>query len=297
MTERPHRGTTAGPDRGTAAGPDGGTAAGPGSGTTARPVIEVRDLWKSFGDQEVLRGINLTVLDGETMVVLGPSGCGKSVLLKHVIGLMKPDRGSIIVEGNELTGLDARELKGLRMRFGMVFQGAALFDSMTVGENVGLPLKEHRGIKGDELADLVETKLEMVGLAEVSHLQPSELSGGMKKRVALARAIALDPDIVLYDEPTTGLDPIMAEQINELIRALQRKINATSIVVTHDLHSAKFTGDKIALMHDGRIELCGTMDDLRRSDNEAVRTFIARGHAPALGSTAGARPIDPEVFE
>jgi phospholipid/cholesterol/gamma-HCH transport system ATP-binding protein len=137
----------------------------------------------------------------------------------------------------------------------------------------------------------------MVGLAGVSHLEPSELSGGMKKRVALARAIALDPDIVLYDEPTTGLDPIMAEQINELIRALQRKINATSIVVTHDLHSAKFTGDKIALMHEGRIEFVGTMDDLRRSDNEAVRTFIARGHAPALGSTAGARPVDPEAFE
>ncbi len=281
MTERPDRGATERPDRDTA----------------AEPVIEVRDLWKSFGDQEVLRGVNLFVLDGETLVVLGPSGCGKSVLLKHVIGLMKPDRGSIVVEGRELTKLDAHELKDLRMRFGMVFQGAALFDSMTVGENVGLPLKEHRGMKGDELADLTETKLRMVGLAGVSHLRPSEISGGMKKRVALARAIALDPDIILYDEPTTGLDPIMAEQINELIRTLQRKVNATSIVVTHDLHSAKFTGDKIALMHNGRIELVGTMDDLRHSDNEAVRTFIARGHAPALGSKGGAGPIDPEVFE
>jgi len=260
-------------------------------------VIEVRDLWKSFGDQEVLRGINLAVKDGETMVVLGPSGCGKSVLLKHVIGLMKPDRGAIIVEGNELTGLDEHELKELRMRFGMVFQGAALFDSMTVGENVGLSLKEHRGIIGDELADIVETKLGMVGLAGVSHLRPSELSGGMKKRVALARAIALDPDIVLYDEPTTGLDPIMAEQINQLIRTLQRKIHATSIVVTHDLHSAKFTGDKIALMHEGRIELVGTMDDLRRSDNEAVRTFIARGHAPPPGSTVDAGPVDLAEFD
>ncbi len=269
--------------------PDRGTTAEPRSGATGKPVIEVRDLWKSFGDQEVLCGINLTVLDGETMVVLGPSGCGKSVLLKHVIGLMKPDRGAIIVEGEELTGLDARELKELRMRFGMVFQGAALFDSMTVGENVGLPLKEHRGIVGDELAALVEEKLGMVGLAGVAHLQPSELSGGMKKRVALARAIALDPDIVLYDEPTTGLDPIMAEQINELIRALQRKIHATSIVVTHDLHSAKFTGDKIALMHEGRIELCGTMDDLRNSDNEAVRTFIARGHVSNDRSTGEPR--------
>jgi phospholipid/cholesterol/gamma-HCH transport system ATP-binding protein len=281
MTEKSDRSATAGPGRGTAGG----------------PVIEVRDLWKSFGDQEVLRGINLTVKDGETMVVLGPSGCGKSVLLKHVIGLMRPDRGAIVVEGKELTELDEHELKELRMRFGMVFQGAALFDSMTVGENVGLPLKEHRGIIGDELADIVETKLRMVGLAGVSHLRPSELSGGMKKRVALARAIALDPDIVLYDEPTTGLDPIMAEQINQLIRMLQRKINATSIVVTHDLHSANFTGDKIALMHEGKIELVGTMDDLRRSDNEAVRTFIARGHASPPGSTVDAGPVGLAEFD
>ncbi len=281
MTEKSDRSATAGSGRGTAGG----------------PVIEVRDLWKSFGDQEVLRGINLTVKDGETMVVLGPSGCGKSVLLKHVIGLMKPDRGAIVVEGKELTELDELELKELRMRFGMVFQGAALFDSMTVGENVGLPLKEHRGTIGDELADLVETKLRMVGLAGVSHLRPSELSGGMKKRVALARAIALDPDIVLYDEPTTGLDPIMAEQINQLIRMLQRKINATSIVVTHDLHSANFTGDKIALMHEGKIKLVGTMDDLRHSDNEAVRTFIARGYTPPPGSTVDAGPVGLAEFD
>ena len=289
MTKRPDRGTTAGPDRGTTAGPD--------RGATARPVIEVRDVWKSFGDQEVLRGVNLSVLDGETLVVLGPSGCGKSVLLKHVIGLLRPDRGSIVVEGRELTKMDGRELKDLRMRYGMVFQGAALFDSMTVGENVGLPLKEHRGIKGDELADLVETKLRMVGLAGVSHLEPSELSGGMKKRVALARAIALDPDIILYDEPTTGLDPIMAEQINELIRAVQRKVNATSIVVTHDLHSAKFTGDKIALMHDGSIEFVGTIDELKCSDNAAVRTFLARGREPEPDSIVDGCLIDPEVFD
>ena len=268
----------------------------PDRGTTASPVIELRDVWKSFGDQEVLRGINLTVEDGETLVVLGPSGCGKSVLLKHVIGLMKPDRGSVIVEGHELGKLDMHELENLRMSYGMVFQSGALFDSMTVGENVGLPLKEHRGIEGGELADLVESKLRMVGLAGVSHLRPSELSGGMKKRVALARAIALDPDIILYDEPTTGLDPIMAEQINELIRALQRKVNATSIVVTHDLHSAKFTGDKIALMHEGAIEFVGTIDELRCSDNVAVRTFLARGHEPAPDSLVDGCLIDPEIF-
>ena len=260
------------------------------------PVIEVHDLWKSFGDNDVLRGVELSVMDGETMVVLGASGCGKSVLLKHIIGLMRPDRGSILIEGHEITELSKRDLNDIRTDMGMVFQGAALFDSMTVGENVGLPLKEHAGIDGAELADLVESKLRMVGLAGVSHLNPSEMSGGMKKRVALARAIALDPDIILYDEPTTGLDPIMAEQINELIRGLQRKVNATSIVVTHDLHSASFTGDKVALMHEGRIEFVGTIDELKRSDNEAVRTFIARGHAPAPGDAFDGRVMDPEAF-
>jgi len=279
MTERPE---------------SGGTTRAGGRKTT--PVIEVRGLWKSFGDLEVLRGVDLTVLEGETMVVLGASGCGKSVLLKHVIGLLKPDRGSIVIEGQEITGLESHELEELRMSYGMVFQGAALFDSMTVGENVGLPLKEHRGIKGDELRDIVESKLRMVGLAGVSQKWPSELSGGMKKRVALARAIALDPDIILYDEPTTGLDPIMAEQINELIRALQREVNATSIVVTHDLHSAKFTGDNIALMQDGHIEFVGTLDELKCSDNVAVRTFLARGQAPAPGSIVDGCLIDPEVF-
>lgn len=271
-------------------------------GMTVKPIIEIKDVWKSFGSHEVLRGVDLNVLDGETMVVLGASGCGKSVLLKHVIGLMTPDRGSIEVQGQDITRLGKVELNQLRKSFGMVFQGAALFDSMTVGENVGLPLKEHRGIRGTELRDLVEGKLRMVGLAGVSHLRPSEISGGMKKRVALARAIALDPDIILYDEPTTGLDPIMAEQINELIRALQRKVNATSIVVTHDLHSASFTGDKVALMHGGRIEFVGTIDELKCSDNEAVRTFIARGRAPGEGSPVrGAASdgclADPEAFD
>ena len=260
-------------------------------------VIAVKDVWKSFGDNRVLKGVNLEVQDGQTMVVLGPSGCGKSVLLKHVIGLLKPDRGSIVVEGKDITKMSNIELNRMRTSFGMVFQGAALFDSMTIGENVGLPLKEHRGLEGDELRDLVESKLRMVGLAGISHRRPAEVSGGMKKRVALARAIALDPDIILYDEPTTGLDPIMAEQINELIRALQKKVNATSIVVTHDLHSASFTGDKVALMHEGKIEFTGTIDELRCSDNEAVRNFIARGHKLAPGELDNGCYINPEAFE
>jgi phospholipid/cholesterol/gamma-HCH transport system ATP-binding protein len=255
----------------------------------ARPVIEIVDLWKSFADNDVLRGVSLTVRDGETLVVLGPSGCGKSVLLKHIIGLMRPDRGAILVEGRDITRMTLHELNEVRKSFGMVFQGAALFDSMTVGENVGLPLKEHRRMHGPELERAVDEKLELVGLSGIAHLWPSEISGGMKKRVALARAIALDPDVILYDEPTTGLDPILAEQINELIRTTQRKLTATSIVVTHDLHSACFTGDKVALMDEGKIAFLGTTDELTTTDNEAVRNFIARGNrrAPDSGHPAG----------
>jgi phospholipid/cholesterol/gamma-HCH transport system ATP-binding protein len=244
-----------------------------------RPVIEIVDLWKAFGGEPVLRGVGFSVQDGETLVVLGASGCGKSVLLKHVIGLLRPDRGSILVEGKDITKMSIQELNEVRKCFGMVFQGAALFDSMTVGENVGLPLKEHRRIGGSELDRLVEKNLALVGLEGIAHLRPSEISGGMKKRVALARAIALDPDIILYDEPTTGLDPVMAEQINELIRTTQRKLTASSIVVTHDLHSACFTGDRIALMDEGRIAFIGTTEELTTTDNAAVRNFIARGHS------------------
>lgn len=250
-------------------------------------VIEIVDLWKSFGENGVLRGVDLKVHDGETLVVLGPSGCGKSVLLKHVIGLLRPDRGSILVEGQDITRMTLDELNEVRKNFGMVFQGAALFDSMTVGENVALPLKEHRRTRGAELDRLVDEKLELVGLSGISHLWPSEISGGMQKRVALARAIALDPDVILYDEPTTGLDPILAEQINELIRTTQKKLTASSIVVTHDLHSACFTGDRIALMDEGRIAFLGTTDELTTTDNDAVRNFIARGHRPEAGEKRG----------
>lgn len=243
-----------------------------------RVIVEVVGLWKSFGENEVLRGVDLTLRDGETLVVLGPSGCGKSVLLKHVIGLLSPDRGSVLVDGKDITRLRRKGLAEVRKSFGMVFQGAALFDSMSVGDNVALPLREHKGMKGPELAAVVDQKLSLVGLEGMAPLMPSEISGGMKKRVALARAIALDPDIILYDEPTTGLDPVMAEQINELIRNTQRKLNASSIVVTHDLHSACFTGDRVALMDEGRIAFVGTTDELTTTDNAAVRSFVARGH-------------------
>lgn len=246
---------------------------------SSQPVIRIVDLWKSFGENDVLRGVSLDVMEGETLVVLGPSGCGKSVLLKHIIGLMVPDRGSIIVEGCDVTTVSGKELNRLRQRFGMVFQGAALFDSMSIGENVGLPMVEHRGMRGAELEQQIADKLEAVGLSGIEGLRPSEISGGMKKRVALARAIALDPDVILYDEPTTGLDPVMAEQINELIRSVQKKVNATSVVVTHDLHSACFVGDRVALLESGEIQFLGTTDELQDSTNEAVRNFVARGHS------------------
>jgi len=262
-----------------------------------RPVLEIVDLRKSFGRNEVLRGVSLTVHDGETLVVLGPSGCGKSVLLKHIIGLMKPNSGSILVEGRDITRMRLAELNEVRKAFGMVFQGAALFDSMTVGQNVALPLKEHERMRGEELDRVVEEKLALVGLSGVAHLWPSEISGGMQKRVALARAIALDPDVILYDEPTTGLDPILAEQINELIRTTQKKLTASSIVVTHDLHSACFTGDRIALMDEGRIAFLGTTDELTTTDNEAVRNFIARGRGPLPATTrAGEGRFDDDPF-
>jgi phospholipid/cholesterol/gamma-HCH transport system ATP-binding protein len=239
----------------------------------------VRDLWKSFGENHVLRGLSLELFEGETLVVLGPSGCGKSVLLKHIIGLLTPDRGEVLFRGRNVFDMSVRELNKARQHFGMVFQGAALFDSMTVGENIGLPAVEHRGMRGEELEALVEEKLRLVGLEGMSGLRPAEISGGMKKRVALARAIALNPDIVLYDEPTTGLDPIMAEQINELICDTQNKISATSIVVTHDLHSACFIGDRVALVENGTIEFVGSTDELMETEDEGVRNFIARGRA------------------
>ncbi len=254
---------------------------------SGRVLIDVRDLWKSFGDNHVLRGISLQLVEGETLVVLGSSGCGKSVLLKHIIGLLVPDRGEVLFHGRNIFDMKAKELSKARQHFGMVFQGAALFDSMTVGENIGLPAVEHKGMRGQELETLVEEKLRLVGLEGLSRLHPSEISGGMKKRVALARAIALNPDIILYDEPTTGLDPIMAEQINELIRDTQNKLSATSIVVTHDLHSACFIGDRVALIDNGKIAFIGSTDELTETEDEAVQNFIAR-----RGADHGSREDD-----
>lgn len=241
-------------------------------------MIEVSGLHKTFGRKKVLDGVDLRVEAGETMVIIGRSGCGKSVLLKHLVGLVPPDRGSVRVDGTELAGIRKRELYALRRRFGVLFQGAALFDSMTVAENVGLGLRQHSDLGPPEILETVKRKLAMVGMAGTEALMPAELSGGMKKRVGLARALAMDPSYVLYDEPTTGLDPIMADKINDLIAGLQQQLSLTSVVVTHDMVSANKVGDRIAMLHQGRIIFCGTPRQIAASADERVQQFI-RGEA------------------
>jgi phospholipid/cholesterol/gamma-HCH transport system ATP-binding protein len=214
-------------------------------------MIEIKDLHKNFGSKKVLQGVNLTIEKGETLVVIGRSGCGKSVLIKHIVGLLQPDSGFVKVEGKIVGDLEEKDLYELRKNFGFLFQGAALFDSMTVEENVGLPLVESN-IKHskDEIKKIVEEKLELVGLEGILKLKPSELSGGMKKRVALARALVTNPAYILYDEPTTGLDPIMSDSIDQLIKDLSEKLNVTSVVVTHDMYSVKNVANKVAMMNE-----------------------------------------------
>jgi len=237
-------------------------------------MIRIRGLKKRLGRKQVLDGVDLDVEQGETIVVLGRSGTGKSVLLKHVIGLMSADEGSIEVDGVELTGLGEDDLNAVRKRFGMLFQGAALFDSMTVGENVGLALREHLRLPAAEIRRRVAERLEWVGLQGVERMKPALLSGGMRKRVGLARAIAMDPQYILYDEPTTGLDPILADAIDLLIRSLQRRLGVTSIVVTHDMTSAFKVADRMAMLDGGRIVFTGTAEETRTTRDPLVRQFI-----------------------
>jgi phospholipid/cholesterol/gamma-HCH transport system ATP-binding protein len=237
-------------------------------------TIECRDVWKSFSRKSVLRGVNLTVQPGETLVVIGQSGTGKSVLLKHIVGLMAPDRGTILVDGINVGKLSHKKLFELRMRFGMVFQSSALFDSLTVDENVGLAIREHTDMTTEQIAQVCTEKLRMVGLEGAGGKKPSELSGGMKKRVGFARAIAMNPKCVLYDEPTTGLDPIMSDVINNLIVKLADELKITSVVVTHDLASAYKVGHRIAMLHDGTVIFAGTADEVKETDHPLVRQFI-----------------------
>ena len=247
-------------------------------------MIEIRGLSKRLGSKQVLDALDLDVRRGETLVVVGPSGTGKSVLLKHIIGLMTPDAGSIKVGGEEIVGMDERSLDRVRLKFGMLFQGAALFDSMTVGENVGLSLVEHTTLPAREIRRRVTERLGWVGLKGVETMKPASLSGGMKKRVGLARAMAMDPEIILYDEPTTGLDPITGDVINQLIRAMQQRLGVTSVVVTHDLMSAYKVGDRLAMLYQGRVMFTGTPAEVRHTDHAMVRQFIQ-------GSSVG--PIQP----
>jgi phospholipid/cholesterol/gamma-HCH transport system ATP-binding protein len=226
-------------------------------------MIRIHGLKKRLGEKQVLNGVDLEIDKGETVVVLGPSGTGKSVLLKHILGLMTPDEGSIEVDGEEIVGRSESDMTQIRRRFGMVFQGAALFDSMTIGENVGLALKEHTRLSEAEIEQRVTERLEWVGLRNVEEKKPSDLSGGMRKRAGIARAIVMDPQFVLYDEPTTGLDPIMADIIDTLICDLQERMSVTSIVVTHDLKSAFKVADRMAMLVGGRIVFSGTPDEVR----------------------------------
>ena len=237
-------------------------------------MIQVRGLEKTFGGVPVLRGFDLDIERGETLVIIGRSGSGKSVLVKHLLGLIRPDAGSITFDGEEVTGLRGKALFELRKRFGYLFQGAALFDSLTVGENVGLGLKEHGRLPDHEIEKVVAERLAMVGLEGIEAKKPAELSGGMKKRVGLARAIAMDPEVMIYDEPTTGLDPIMADVINDLILELQRKLDITSVVVTHDMVSATKIADRISMLYEGRIIFTGTSEALRATDDPYVRQFV-----------------------
>ncbi len=243
-------------------------------------MIEINNLYKSFGNNKVLKGVNLTINKGETLVIIGRSGCGKSVLIKHIVGLLQPDRGFVRVEDQIVSELSVKNLYLLRKKFGFLFQGAALFASMTVGENVSLPLDESdSGFSTTEIDKIVNEKLELVGLIGMNKLKPAELSGGMKKRVGLARALVTNPEYILYDEPTTGLDPIMSDSIDGLIKELSDKISVTSVVVTHDLYSVKNVADKVAIMHEGIIHFTGTPLELLNSEDEVIVDFIKRTNA------------------
>lgn len=237
-------------------------------------LIQLSGVYKSFDSNDVLQGLDLNIRRGETMVIIGGSGTGKSVILKHIIGLMKPDSGKIIIDGKDLATLKERSLDELRKMFGMLFQGAALFDSLSVWENVGFSYGQQTTMSSSEIKEKAIEKLRMVGLRGIEDRMPADLSGGMKKRVGLARAIAMEPKIMLYDEPTTGLDPIMADAINELILEMKRRLNVTGVAITHDMTSAYKIADRIAMLYQGKILEIGTPDEIRNSENPVVHQFV-----------------------
>ena len=237
-------------------------------------MIEARALRKSFGPQTVLDGVNLRIESGESVVIIGRSGGGKSILLKHLIGLMQPDAGEVLIDGESLNGLNERRLILVRTKFGMLFQSAALFDSMTVAENIAFPLRREKNLTAAELNRRVSEALDMVDLPGTENKKPSELSGGMRKRVGLARAIVYRPQIVLYDEPTTGLDPVVSDSIDQLIIRVRDRLNVTSVVVTHDMRSARRVGQRIVMLHEGKIYVEGTAEEIFSSTDPIVHNFV-----------------------
>ena len=243
--------------------------------TNPRPMIEISGLQKSFGEHQVLTGIDLGVPAGNTCVILGGSGSGKTVLMKHMIGLLKPDSGQVVIDGEDIVPMGAEELERVRHKFGMVFQAAALFDSMDVYDNVAFPLREHSRLSEEEIRKLVRSKLDLMGLPQsVEKKFPADLSGGMRKRVGLARAIVMNPKIVLYDEPTTGLDPITTDYVDEMILAAQRELGITSVVISHDIASAFNVGNYIAFLSKGLIIEFGPPEQLRNSEHPVVKNFL-----------------------
>jgi phospholipid/cholesterol/gamma-HCH transport system ATP-binding protein len=239
-------------------------------------MISIHSLHKSFGSKPVLQGVELSIETGKTMVIIGRSGCGKSVCLKHIVGLLTPDQGHVEIDGENITKMSQEELYRIRKKFGMLFQGAALFDSLTVGENVGIALKENYTLSKKEIDKIVAEKLSLVELPGIEHLKPSELSGGMRKRVGLARALATNPSYIFYDEPTTGLDPIMSDSIDQLIKTLAESLNVTSVVVTHDMQSVLKVANRVAMMHNGKIYFEGTPEELQQSRDPIIRNFVDR---------------------
>jgi phospholipid/cholesterol/gamma-HCH transport system ATP-binding protein len=239
-------------------------------------VIEVKNLMTYYGEREILKNISLSIPRGKTTVILGGSGCGKSTLLKHLIRLLKPTRGSILINGEDITLMDEEELDGVRKKMGVLFQGSALLNSITVADNVALPLREHTKLKESTIQIMVRMKLDLVGLSGFEHLYPSQLSGGMKKRAALARAMALDPEMLFFDEPSAGLDPVTAAGLDELILKLKHVFKMTIVVVTHELASLLTIADHVVMLDFGEVIFSGTLDELKASDHPRIRMFLER---------------------
>lgn len=239
-------------------------------------MIEFRNVHKSFGPQKVLDDVSLEIPQGQTTVIIGPSGTGKSVYIKLLVGLLKPDEGQIIVDGQDITRLKERDLYEVRKKFGMLFQDGALFDSMTVEENIAFPLRRHTNKKDREIKEIVQQKLAQVGLPHAGYKFPGELSGGMRKRVGIARALALDPQVVLFDEPNSGLDPVMSDAIDKLILRLQKELGMTFVVISHDLDGTWQIADRIAMLYKSKLIACGTKDEIRHSENPVLKQFFSR---------------------